>query len=74
MDAGRQLVPRVNRKMSEKREESRSSTVGSRRAEERRDRFKVGAHRLSTITERSGGRESAYHKREAMAHEKTARS
>jgi len=39
---------------------------------ERRDRFKVGAHRVSTITERSDGRESWYYEHERIAHESIA--
>ena len=66
--------PEVDSIAGETREEKRPHTVGSRRTAEGRYRFKVGARWVSTITERSGGRESWYDEREQIAYERIARS
>jgi hypothetical protein len=66
--------PEVDSKAGETREEKRPHTAGSRRTAEGRYRFKVGARRVSTITERSGGRESWHDEREQIAYERITRS
>jgi hypothetical protein len=65
--------PEVDSKIGETREEKRPHTAGSRSVE-RRDRFKARAHRVSTITEKSGGRESEYNEPERIVYERIARS
>jgi hypothetical protein len=55
-------------------EEKRPPAVTSRRTVERRDRFKVGARRLFTTTERPGGRGSWHDERERIAYERIAGS
>jgi hypothetical protein len=66
--------PVADSKVSETREEKRPHMVGSGRTLERRDRFRVGANRVSTIRERWGGRESGYDERERIAYERIARA
>ena len=66
--------PDAANNVGEKREEKRPHTVGSRRTAERRDRFKAGSRRLSTVSERSRIRESWYDEREQIAYERIARS
>jgi hypothetical protein len=55
-------------------EEKRPPAVVSRRTVERRDRFKVGARRVFTTTERSDGRGSWHDERERIAYERIAGS
>jgi hypothetical protein len=66
--------PEVDSKVGETREERRLHAVGSRTKAERRNHFKAGARRVSTIPEWSGRRELAYDERKRIAHEKIARS
>lgn len=74
-DAKRQAKtrPGVDNKVDKKREEKRSRVVDFRRAVERRDRSKFGAHRVPTITELSRIQKSWY-ERERIAYERIARS
>jgi hypothetical protein len=64
-------LPEVDSKAGE---EKRLPAVTSRRTVERRDRFKVGARRVFTTTERSGGRGSWHDERERIAYERIAGS
>jgi hypothetical protein len=66
--------PEVDSEVGQTRKEKRPYIVGSRRTVEGRDRFKVGAHRERTITERSGIRDSWCDERERIAYERIARS
>ena len=66
--------PEVDSRVGETRATRHPHIVGDRRTVERRDRFKVKAHRMSTSTERSGIRKSWYDERERMAYERIARS
>lgn len=66
--------PMLDSEVDQTHEEKRPRIVGSRRTVERRDRFKVGAHKECSITERSGIRESWCDERERIAYERIARS
>jgi hypothetical protein len=55
-------------------EQKRPRAVTSPRTVERRDRFKVGARRVFTTTERPGGRGSWHDERERMAYDRIAGS
>ena len=66
--------PEVDSKVGEMRQEGHQSIVHSRSAGESRDRFKVGAHRVFIITERSSVYESGYNELERIAYERIARS
>jgi uncharacterized iron-regulated membrane protein len=59
---------------SGERREKQPQTVDSRRIEEKRDRFKVEARRMSSIAERSTIRESQRNERERIVYERIARS
>ena len=67
------IRPAVGSKGNEMRGEGHLYIVHSRSAGERRDRFKAGANRVSTITERSARRDSGYDELERMAYERIAR-
>jgi hypothetical protein len=66
--------PVVDSEAGETRDTKHPHIVGARRAVERHDRFKVRSHGVTAVTERLGGRESAYGERERMAYERIARS
>lgn len=65
--------PAADNKSGEPREKQ-PQTVDSRRIEEKCDRFKVGARRMPSITERSRIRESESNERERIIYERIARS
>ena len=65
--------PAVDNKSGESREKQ-PLTSDSRRIEEKRDRFKVGARRMRGIAERSRIRKSESNERERIAYERIARS
>jgi len=75
-DTKRQTTTRPDaaNSVGEKREEKPPKAVDSRGAAERRDRFKAGSRRLSTVSERSRIRESWHNERERIAYERIARS
>jgi hypothetical protein len=66
--------PEVDSRVGETRATRRPHIVGDRKTVERRDRFKVKAHRVSTRAARSGIRDSWYDESERMAYERIARS
>jgi hypothetical protein len=66
--------PVVENNAGEKGEENRLHAVGSHTDVEKRDRSKVGTHRMSIVTKRSKFRDSWHDEREHIAYERIARS
>jgi hypothetical protein len=66
--------PKADSKAGETHEQKRLHTVGVQGTVQKRNRFKVRAHRVAAITEGSGGCKSCYEKHERIAHERIARS